>query len=512
MSDATTGPEEAVGNHAYAERLKSARLGMDWIDDKPEIFPGKAHARTLSYFFELNLMSTPEEIAARTLAADIHITDLRLSEAKVVTDAALAPAAGLTATVIRALQTREHPAVILPYSAHQEEFGSQWALLQLFRPSGLHVVWDETINKSRDKFALINRAIKEYRTAVQHGTSIGVVDLTIAERERLRGICREAEHGKISGFDILTMATHRGPREILLGSLFYDKLEIIGKYGYVDECYLKARDLEAWLISLPEPSDAIVQAERISGLFWIVAHSKESEALYQNTKAAKHELAWLCGGDWHQIEDVDSWSIVRLALLFLLIRETGFRAAHAKLDDAELADQSEEAAVFDPLKPEADHGGDIAPKKRELLALYRERVEKGLDICTGEDSQVNPKLEELAETLRGIPIASVSGWDLMLPMQDQDVVRLIDPLQQVQKGSLLTSLGNAERYGKAMMGKDNKGRWRLGRPLNVRRLLRGDIASLTSTEKGCICRFALQHIPPDSGWTAEWIEKIRREQ
>jgi len=475
--------------------LEPQNIIIDWVDDEAGIFPADANRRRLESFFELCTMLTPDDVAGRRTPADVHITDLNMANEVCRTTACGAPAAGLTAAIIRAVQAPEHPAVIIPYTAFFDLFRDQLALLQLFRPKGVHILWDK-VSKHTELPALFEIAVCEYRKAIVAGIESGRVELSVVETERLRDLARQNEH--LDGDEHIELFTAEGCRRFRLGSFFYDTADVQDAGGgYEFEASIPSTEVAAWLDLLPAAPAAFREAETLARKFWLVAHSEAAQRIYEggaeNTKAG---MPWLLGGEWHDVDEPESCTVVRLAVLFAILLEVAFRRKHSERRDEEVFYETSQS----PEDSETRAGTLQERARRE--EQHAERIQRELDILSGmPGGEADPELHHLG-------LATVSDFNLVLPLEPGDIVRLMDPLPA---GKAVLSLGRDKRYGKALTGKDNSGHFRIGRPLDLLAILsKGDISSLDGTERLCVKRFALQHIASDAGRMTPWLDRVRR--
>lgn len=483
------------------------RLKLLWIEDNPDRVGLQESELEYQWgpLFAIDHCSSPEEVSALLpegrvavehgryspyytlthMPYDVILADFRLSEPPggQPSAAARASTAGLTIAVLAALHFPDHPVAILPYSAYTEEFGYQYALLQLGCPPSIHVLWDETLHKgSQDKARLLLHITREYRKALRQSLVADLVHVPFQEYVRWQDQQTRDWEGPpsermLDSTATLQLRTPWGQRNIGLDVLFYDVSTFQPSTG---QRLVAAHHLYDWLATIPAPSREERQARLLADSFWRLRRSEQSRFRYYTAES-------LARG--RQFSDLDPaeppevccpWLLpcapndatARLAILFLILRELASRVSPAPCEH-----------------PISEQAGKLRAQVRELLNTHdHEEITDlllALDTVIGEEDTLSSLIDEVIEAG---PLQALS------PMLDSDILRLLDPLPA--RWDVPLTLDKGQKVGRGLS--------RLQPALDVKALLRGDGRALLPSEKGCARRYALAVLPTRADWPA-WL-------
>jgi hypothetical protein len=235
-----------------ALRAGDGRLKLLWIEDLPDSLP-LCSALLIEKWFSVILVKGPLELqqlyedshaepvlsnqglyAISKLPCDLILTDFRLCEhvdgnCDVKDHEELgvhAPSAGFLLGMLTALWYPNHPQCLIPWSAFEKEFGQVWKLTKPFCPETIYVRWDNRPTKSQSslqKGNIFRQIIGDYRTALENSSLAGAIHLPTDEYIRLQELI-QVNPERLPADECIIFVGDCGRRPILLGALFYDKL------------------------------------------------------------------------------------------------------------------------------------------------------------------------------------------------------------------------------------------------------------------------------------------------
>jgi hypothetical protein len=497
------------------------RIKVLWIDDHfDELIPpattlirpwfavqcvcGPADIKSLIDASGAEAVPGPGDAYDRTgLPFDVYLLDFRLCDRKHVDGwcespahqrlGAHAPAAGLLLGLLTALRFSTHPQALLPYSAHEEEFGDTWNLCKTFCPQNIQVLADRSSSKSEAGFSVLLRRVPDlFRKALEHALRDEVIQMPFAERNRWEK--RLAGGGTLQATEHLEFVGQYGRRHFLLGGLFYDCCS--------DNETVPATAVREWLDVVPATGPVIAQALELAGWFWMLRQDPLSQWVYSiieitrrggsvsDLPPAPPSLPWL--GEW-KVAGEHINEVRRLVVLFLLLEEEAHRVELRRRIEGGEDDDAE--AFFDYLRllrrepgtSAAAYDGTplanaLAQRQPEEVSAFMQMLDRVLTACPREaggpfDSFHLPLFVHLSR--RG-------------PLREGDVVRLLDPLPPSWDVTL--SLDKSQKVGAGLA--------RLS--LDVKSLLAGDGSALSANESSLCRRYARGLMPDSLEWPA-WL-------
>lgn len=212
---------------------------------------------------------------------DIYVADFKLdaaprNEVDEPSLAAKARAAGLTSSVMMAVNFPLHPATVMPYTAHVEQLAEQRDLLRRLSPEYVHIQWGKELGKMSEGGSnrVLKEAVQVHRDYLPTAAERGFIHLSRQECERLRSlVTKYADAGTIwPDSTTISFETEWGTRSIFLSS-FWSQLAVRGSVLSRDE----ADAVVKWLDLFPVPTfQEVLAAElaftyffrRISGKSW----------------------------------------------------------------------------------------------------------------------------------------------------------------------------------------------------------------------------------------------------
>jgi hypothetical protein len=497
------------------------RLKVLWLDDTIDrIAPWEGEARDYEPWFSLVYASHPAEVRELVEASeydglerarlgklydapgmpfDAYLVDFRMCDSidegcsiqAHIDDGLHAPSAGFLVGMLTALRWPKHPQAIIPYSGYDEEFGQIWRLSSYFCPPAISVLWDDSVTKgSRSQRALLRLLPRQCRAAILASTEHGAVCVPLKERDRWSAMLEEGGGAPIPAEERIHTTGEYGARPYLIGALFHDHLD-------EESGTVSAKPVAGWLSKLPVTDPIEPEARRLAEFYWKMRRSEASEYIHEFARALKEgkrieglpedppSFPWLCSWKEKGPSKDDSIRRIRLALLFLILREHEHRVRRR-------------------------HGQKgISEACRRLLSLISYDVESMEDLlealrheawAAGYADRYHDLIAEFLQVMRDRPSIPLSGvaqdWDL--DVSEADVVRLVDPFPQ--SWDVRPSLDNASKLGKGLSRLD------VGDipSLDVKALLIGDGSSLTPSELMCARRFAREMPLSETEWP-RWL-------
>lgn len=495
------------------------RLKLLWIDDLfQQIIPKSISL--LEDFFAIKAISHPQNMSdllnlasqqprqsaiydRHGLPFDVYLTDFRLRDTKgsnapttrELEEGLDAPSGGFLLGLLTALRWPDHPQIVIPYSAYDDEFGQIWILCKRFCPSSLRVLWDETVTKgTRDQGKLLDLIPSEYRSALTDAFHQGILHLPLRERERWESLVQSST--LFSPHQTIEFSGNYGIRPIKIGALFYDKLSPKDK----DEGLIPATAIQEFLEKLPKVSPEEWNARKLTETYWILSHSELSRDVYSLIMKLQrgevkpgdlpinlHSSSWFYPWLWNWKERYNE-SAVKLTVLFLLIWE---HAARLPLPEIKL---SSEAQILyhacpnqEKLQEFYDHLIIKEPKMAEKISLiinelstYVQKIPETLGISLKHKDLESQLLEE--------------GANLPWLISERDILRLINPFPENWNNTPL-SLSNDSFIGKAFYRSN----------FSVKELLKGNGNWLEEHLRSIARNYARELIPNQDDWP-DWLK------
>lgn len=496
------------------------RLKGLWIDDKYDDLKLPLDRPNFEPWFSITCADGPEDISAlikdaeginanrgsliynlKDLPFDFYLTDFRLcdSKEKCLQQAHLdiglhAPSAGFLLGILTALRIPEHPQSIIPYSAYDDEFGQIWKLSSRFCPPNLSVLWDETVTKgTRNKDELIKLIPAQYRNALSQALNSGTVHMPFSERDRWEKSLRES-NGKVIASEKMWFIGEFGARPILVGAMFYDKLE--GEKKTAERAYVATAVIRDWLANLPVVDPIEMEARRLAEFYWRLRNSRYSKDVYSIIREVKSGLdpskagfptkpsgfPWLC--EWKKGGDEEGCRHLRLAILFVLIQEhsrglvrnKGWQSKEDKkfieIVRSLVAQDKSMDEVLDALSKLPTYGIDLVDQFEKLVVeIHQEK--KSFNV-------IDPVSEVIER--------------LTMPVSKAHVIQLLDPLPS--NWDVALSLDKSQKVGRGLS--------RLVPPLDAERLLDGDGSELKPTEILACRKYARELMSSEQDWP-RWL-------
>lgn len=476
-------------------------LKLLWIDDQfDDMAPVDIHR---NQWIAISGARNVEELSALDadgqLPFDVYLTDLRLCDARAyqceqpahIESGIHAPAAGLLLGLFTALRYPFHPQCIVPYSGYDEEFRDVWKLCGRFCPESVSMVIDSRINKNRVRSALplIKLSVAHYRDALTKASQQTLVHVPLGERDRWEKVLFETcgnGGGSLPAEEKIWFTGEWGVRPMLLGSLFYDLFD-----EHQPSPRVPAAAVREWMSKLPLTDPEERRARKLAEFYWRLRNTEISEVVY----SLMHRLgqgAAFEGRDrlpsspplFPSLLDLNNKKKgspigdhqARLTILFLLIRLQQSKLMPRPLPQIGLeyinhladlrAEASDEHDEYEMLR--LANEVSLGPMLQEALAAIQE---------SWVDAEVvNP----------------VAGLGAEVPVSEEDVVRLINPLPDSWDAPL--SLATHTGLGKAYS--------RLG--LDLKRLVDGDGSTISHLEMLIVRRYAREFLPQRRDWP-RWL-------
>lgn len=203
-----------------------------------------------------------------------------------------AEAAGLTAAILTALNFDSHPAVVVPYTAYQEQLSRQRALILLLAPASLVISKGSELDRGKesDLGPKLQQFADDYRNQLPRWASHDVVSIPSGERQRVEVLAKERAYGneeaekvKWDDLDYIVVDTLYGRRRISCGSLWY-------RFDGSDP---SLAEVNKWLEQMPIPTAVYSAAVRLAEDYWRYSETDASRYRYmlsrliRSVKAAK---------------------------------------------------------------------------------------------------------------------------------------------------------------------------------------------------------------------------------
>ena len=362
-----------------------------------------------------------------------------------------AEAAGLTAAVLTALNFDYHPAVIVPYTAYQEQLSRQRALIRLLVPVSLVISQKSELDlgkKSLEK--KLQQFAEDYRNNLPIWASQDIVSLPSGEAERLRSLAESRFDKKTKQVmwedqDCLIIDTRYGLRQILCGSLWYR----------FDSKGPSLAEVIDWLDKMPIPTDVYSAAVRLANEYWLYSETDTSRYRYTLSRLIRSLKTAALSGDLSSIQ-------ARIALLCRLFDvdyatalESPSRVKMAKdkfvphLLVSGASREVKRLAVFMLLVME--YAARWASTQHETDSLWKLSRIVDYQVNRTDDSPIRTFDELNVEHINGVDLemlkelgygsASIKQGELLihrLEVCDADMAQRLDPLPE----SLLTTEEN----------------------------------------------------------------------
>jgi hypothetical protein len=295
----------------------------------------------------------------------------------------------------------------------------------------------------------------------------------------------------VSADEKIYLTSDFGVRPFLVGSLFHDHLD-------EESNEVPAEPIRQWIAKLP-PSDPLEhESRRMAELYWRMRTNPASIAVYAIGRQPKGgaviddlperpaSYPWICSMKEKGAGRDDSIRRIRLAILFLLLREHQYKVHRRQMAD-EVSDECKR--LLSLIDYDLESVGEL------LEELRRAAWGKGLA------EQYNDLLEEFLMFMRKLVIKHditeiYDNWEL--DVTEADVVRLVDPFPT--SWDVAVSLDKATKIGKGLpvlKTDDMQG-------MDVRALLAGDASCLTRMEIICARRYARELALAEADWP-EWL-------
>jgi hypothetical protein len=392
----------------------------------------------------------PPSLAYDRLEApyDVYILDFRLCDAKERCSIEShkygmhAPAAGLLAGMLTALQWPLHPQAIIPYSGYPEEAGDVWNLCWQFRTDGVHLADFET-TKTKQNFddLLSAKVASAYRIALEEAFHAGKSAIPDGQRERLLAIIDKAGEWVDANTEI-KLSTVYGLRTFKLGALFFDLSESLDEGPVVPSSAVRT------LLQTAQRSDPLYRrARQLAKLFWALRLSEHSHQAYAAIGQGKVPLLdetfpWIGDATWRPSrteKNVEATKVIRMAILFLVVFEYRLRLTSAEFGLSDM--QLKVLSAFNLIS----HGRlDI-----DTLTRY----------CDGSPDALEALLSLESVSHQAKATAMSERLDLLalrLPLREQDLVQLLDPVPKPRGGhrkptAYAKSLATGEKIGNGLV-------------------------------------------------------------
>jgi hypothetical protein len=516
------------------------RLKVLWIEDLPlGIIPGPGRLDGIEEWFCIvnvegplglrQLIQDAGPIARRRVSDaniyglsgfpfDVYLTDFRLCnklaegcDSQAHQQSGLhAPSGGFLLGLLSSLHHPSHPQAIIPYSAYNEEYGQIWRLASAVCPSTINVLWDERVGKgNRNSTDLIRLIGRRYRMALEQGLKDEIIHIPMNERDRWSSLLDSST--QLPANEQMVFVGEYGLRPLAIGAFFHDVLEP-GRKPWVP-----ADEVRRWLETVPVAGPLERQARHIAAGYWMLRCSPLSRALYRIIflKTNKMDVSGLPDTppgfpslfDWKpaQDEDGNGRQVVRLAILFLLIRDHHAREARrntARATQRQKPLSREAQNILNALQNSLDPSESTEAVIESLThAAARMGVEAEVDAC----------LEEIRnhQTLGGLPLFDENLDDDTyseliaqgpLPPSEASVIQLVDPIPS--RWDQPVTLNKAKGIGRAISRLWSKTK---DENYNFRELLDGDDSHITATEKLVARRYARELMPSENAWPT-WLQ------
>lgn len=187
-----------------------------------------------------------------------------------------AEAAGLTAAVLTALNFDYHPAVIVPYTAYQEQLSRQRALIRLLVPISLVISQKSELDLGKESLEeKLQQFADDYRNNLAVWASQDIVSVPSGEVQRLRSLAesrveKNTEQVMWHNDDFIVIDGVYGRRRISCGSLWYR----------IDGTGPSLADVNDWLNKMPVPSAVYSAAVKLADEYWGYSETETSRYRY----------------------------------------------------------------------------------------------------------------------------------------------------------------------------------------------------------------------------------------
>lgn len=424
-----------------------------------------------------------------------------------------AEAAGLSAAVLTALNFDSHPAVVVPYTAYQEQLSKQRAIILLLAPPSLVISKVSELDLGKESLeSKLQQFSEDYRINLTLWAGNNVVSIPSGERQRLLDLAKARTHGsneesqvKWEVGDHIVVDTIYGRRRLSCGSLWYR----------FDGGTPSFTEVEEWINKIPVPKAVYSAAVRLASEYWQYSETEISRYRYtlsrlirslgaasgvtaENTKTDVKLLCELLGINFesaisspeivkmgqnkfveHLLSSGETKEVMRLAVFMLLTMEYAARWASVQ---EETDDLWKLRRIIDVV--------DQGMADRPLKTFDEINVDKinGIDMV---------RLKQVMDELGYSGLAVEKGELLLhrLTVRDEDMAQRLDPIPE----KLLTTEQDFSGE-RVFVGLRRNG-------INLKALIANtDAGGIQPDERKEVQQFARDIGYPPSDWP-EWLRK-----